>query len=45
MQKDEICSAIETKMREIYQQILDEEEEEKVDTILDLDDVDKLLDL
>ena len=45
MQKDEICSAIETKMREIYQQILDEEEEEKEDTVLDLDDVDKLLDL
>ena len=45
MQKEEICAAIETKMREIYQQVLDEEEEEKADTILDLDDVDKLLDL
>lgn len=46
MQKEEICDSIEAKMREIYQQVLDEEEErEKRDTVLDLDDVDKLLDL
>ena len=41
----EICTAIESKMREIYQLALEEEEEEKAETILDLDDVDKLLDL
>jgi hypothetical protein len=45
MQKEEICSAIEEKMKEIYQQLLEEEDEEKIETVLDLDDVDKLLDL
>ena len=46
MQKDEICSAIEEKMKQIYQQIIeDEDNEDKVNTVLDIDDVDKILDL
>ena len=43
MQKDEICSAIEEKMKQIYQQIIeDEDNEDKVNTVLDIDDVDKI---
>ena len=47
LQKDEICDAVETKMKEIYRNIQDDThiEEEKRDTVLDLNNIDKLLDL
>lgn len=46
MQKTEICNAIENKMKEIYNQLIDpEEDKDTKESILDLKEVDKLLDL
>ena len=46
LQKNEICDAIELKMNDIYKGIKDNKDvDEKRNTVLELENVDKILDL